>query len=98
MEATHADGGADAGILPLQVRLRRGVLRWAASFGFGGLAVGWIFLNLSMTPSLLPRGPLLQGILSGIATAFGYGIGVGLLAIWYAFIRYNESTSKFTVF
>jgi uncharacterized membrane protein len=86
VEATQADGGAGAGILPLQVRFRRGVLRWAASFGFGGLVVGWIFLNLSMTPSLLPRGPLLQGILSGIATAFGYGIGVGLLAIW----RYLE--------
>ena len=86
MELKQAETSAEAVIPPFHVRCRQGIQRWTASFGFGELVVGWAFLNLSMTPSLLPRGQLLQGILSGIATAFGYGIGTGLLAIW----RYLE--------
>jgi uncharacterized membrane protein len=35
---------------------------------------------LSLTPSLLPRGPLLQGVVGGISAAIGYGLGV--LAVW----------------
>ncbi|GGQ75759.1 alpha/beta hydrolase [Couchioplanes azureus] len=41
-----------------------------------------IFFCLSVTPSLLPRGPVLQGIVSGITTALGYGLGV--LLVWLA--------------
>ena len=38
----------------------------------------------SMTPSLLPRGPLFQGLVSGAAGATGYGLGV--FAVWL--VRY----------
>lgn len=41
-----------------------------------GLALGAISYGLSLTPSLLPRPTLYQGLLSGIAFAVGYGIGV----------------------
>jgi uncharacterized membrane protein len=46
--------------------------RW----NFPGLAVAVIFFCLSLTPSLLPRGWTLQGTVSGVLTATGYGIGV----------------------
>jgi len=59
-------------------------------YTFTGTAFGLVFLWLSMTPSLLPRGPLFQGLISGTAGAIGYGIGV--LAVWSA--RYLRSTDK----
>ena len=39
---------------------------------------------LSSTPSLLPRGPLVQGLSSASTTAFGYGVGVAAL-VWREF-------------
>jgi uncharacterized membrane protein len=44
-----------------------------------------VFACLSFTPSLLPRGGLIQGVLTGIATAIGYGLGVLAASIWRAF-------------
>ncbi len=43
-----------------------------------------IFAALSYTPSLLPRGGLLQGIVAGINAAIGYGLGVLGAWIWRA--------------
>ncbi|WP_320773116.1 MFS transporter [Streptomyces sp. CRN 30] len=57
----------------------------------------WLFLTLpgcwgalvlaclSFTPSLLPRGGLLQGLVCGITAAIGYGIGVLAAYVWRAF-------------
>ncbi|WP_201440408.1 alpha/beta hydrolase [Saccharothrix sp. 6-C] len=39
----------------------------------------------SLTPSLLPRGGVVQGVVSGISAATGYGIGVLFAAVWRAF-------------
>jgi len=47
---------------------------------FGGLAGALVFFCLSLTPSLLPRGVVIQGVLSGVTTVIGYGIGSGLSA------------------
>jgi uncharacterized membrane protein len=44
-----------------------------------------ILACLSFTPSLLPRGGLLQGIVCGITAAIGYGLGVLAAWIWRAF-------------
>src|SRR5215469_12371398 len=44
-----------------------------------------IFGCLSFTPSLLPRGGVIQGIVFGITAAIGYGLGVLAAAIWRAF-------------
>jgi uncharacterized membrane protein len=44
-------------------------------FCFGGLVGALLFFCLSMSPSLLPRGVVLQGILGGISAAIGYGFG-----------------------
>ncbi|PJK21398.1 alpha/beta-hydrolase N-terminal domain-containing protein, partial [Mycolicibacterium goodii] len=57
---------------------------WIRHYTFFGTAVGLVFIWLSLTPSLLPRGPLFQGLVSGGAGAIGYGIGV--FAVWL--VRY----------
>ena len=43
---------------------------------FTGVAFGALFFCLSLTPSLLPRDWLFQGLIGGITAAIGYGIGV----------------------
>jgi len=40
---------------------------------------------LSFTPSLLPRGGFLQGMICGITAAIGYGLGVLVAFVWRAF-------------
>ncbi|TRW78402.1 hypothetical protein FK535_25275 [Mycolicibacterium sp. 018/SC-01/001] len=60
---------------------------WVRHYTFTGTAVGLVFLWLSLTPSLLPRGPLFQGLVSGGAGAFGYAIGV--FSVWL--VRYMRS-------
>ena len=60
---------------------------WIRRYTFTGTAVGLVFLWLSLTPSLLPRGPLFQGLVSGGAGAFGYAIGV--FSVWL--VRYMRS-------
>ncbi|MFE3289787.1 alpha/beta hydrolase [Rhodococcus sp. NPDC059234] len=44
-----------------------------------------VFACLSFTPSLLPRGGLLQGVVGGITAAIGYGLGVLVAFVWRAF-------------
>lgn len=43
---------------------------------FTGVAFGALFFCVSLTPSLLPRDWLFQGLIGGINVAIGYGIGV----------------------
>lgn len=47
-----------------------------------GLVLGTIFFAFSLTPSLLPRPFAIQGIISGISLAAGYGLGVAALYLW----------------
>jgi uncharacterized membrane protein len=70
---------------PIQAPARKGW--WVRHYTFTGTAVGMVLLWLSMTPSLLPRGPLFQGLVSGGSGAVGYGLGV--LAVWL--VRYMRS-------
>lgn len=64
---------------------------WQRRYTFTGTAVGFLFMLLSMTPSLLPRGPLFQGIVSGAAGAIGYMLGV--FGVWLArFMRSRPSS------
>jgi uncharacterized membrane protein len=44
-----------------------------------------VFACLAFTPSLLPRGALLQGVVCGISAAIGYGVGVAGAWTWRAF-------------
>jgi uncharacterized membrane protein len=66
---------------------------WVRRYTFTGTAVGLVFLWLSMTPSLLPRGPLFQGLVSGAAGAIGYGLGV--FSVWLVrFILSRDSSPR----
>jgi uncharacterized membrane protein len=64
---------------------------WLRHYTFMGTAVGLVFLWLSMTPSLLPRGPLFQAIVSGAAGAIGYGLGV--FAVWLYRYMFSKDTT-----
>jgi len=52
------------------------------SFSTSGLLLGTLFFAASLTPSLLPRSFLAQGVLSGCSLAAGYGIGVFGRWLW----------------
>jgi uncharacterized membrane protein len=59
-------------------RERHPLLVWAWSLvhlDFTGIAFGALFFCLSLTPSLLPRDWLFQGLIGGLNAAIGYGIG-----------------------
>ena len=60
---------------------------WVRHYTFTGTTVGLIFIWFSMTPSLLPRGPLFQGLVSGCSGAIGYGLGV--FTVWL--VRYMRA-------
>jgi uncharacterized membrane protein len=47
-----------------------------------GLVLGLAFFAVSLTPSLIPRGPLVQGILGGLVMALGYFTWWILLVVW----------------
>jgi len=64
---------------------------WLRHYTFFGTAVGLVFIWLSMTPSLLPRGPLFQGLVSGAAGAIGYGLGV--FGVWLVRFMRSKETS-----
>ncbi|WP_286930633.1 MULTISPECIES: alpha/beta hydrolase [Aeromicrobium] len=50
-----------------------------------GLLGAFAFALLSLTPSLLPRPALFQGLVTGVTAAIGYGLGVALAWVWRAF-------------
>jgi len=60
---------------------------WVRHYTFTGTALGLVFIWFSLTPSLLPRGPLFQAMVSGAAGAIGYGLGV--FSVWL--VRYMRS-------
>jgi len=61
---------------------RNWLVRIWYSFSAGGLLLGTLFFATSLTPTLLPRTFLTQGVLSGCALAAGYGIGVFGRWLW----------------
>ncbi|MFD2237843.1 alpha/beta hydrolase [Aureimonas populi] len=52
------------------------------AFSTPGLLLGTLFFAASLTPSLLPRTYLMQGVLGGASFATGYGIGVAARWLW----------------
>jgi uncharacterized membrane protein len=47
-----------------------------------GLFLGLIFFVLTFTPSLVPRPPIFQGLIGGLAFFIGYAIGHGGVMLW----------------
>ena len=76
---------------PALSRIRLETPWWVRHYTFTGTTVGLIFIWFSMTPSLLPRGPLFQGLVSGFSGAIGYGLGV--FAVWLVrYMREKDSS------
>ena len=57
--------------------------RYWSSFSYVGLVFAAVFFAASLSPSLLPRIYIVQGLLSGIALAIGYGVGVFIVWLWH---------------
>ena len=78
--AKHVGGRASRVVrVSAQTRERHPLYVWAWSLvrlDFVGIAFGALFFCLSLTPSLLPRDWLFQGLIGGLNAAIGYGIGV----------------------
>ena len=55
--------------------------RWLPRYTWSGTLAALLFGCASLTPSLLPRGWLLQGLIAGVTAAIGYGVGV--TAAWF---------------
>jgi uncharacterized membrane protein len=70
------------------------IQRIRASFSLVGLIFGLAFFCASLTPSLLPRESVDQGLLSGFVFAAGYGIG--RLGHWiWTFMELRDLTGHF---
>ena len=54
-------------------------------YSLPGLAGALVFVCLSLSPSLLPRTGVIQGLVCGITAAIGYGVGVVAAWVWRAF-------------
>jgi uncharacterized membrane protein len=61
---------------------RNWLVRPWRSLSAGGLLLGTLFFAASLTPTLLPRTFLTQGVLSGSSLAVGYGFGVFGRWLW----------------
>jgi len=58
--------------------------RLIGSFSLPCLLLGLVFFAASLTPSLIPRGPEMQGVLGGVVTALGYLAGQIVALLWRA--------------
>lgn len=58
--------------------------RGFSSFSLPCLSLGLLLFATSLTPSLIPRGPILQGVLGGTLTALGYLLGKIVAVVWHA--------------
>lgn len=63
-------------------RRRRRLSAAALSASIPGLVLGSLFLAASLTPSLVPRPPVVQGVLGGLSLSVGYGLAVAAHALW----------------
>jgi uncharacterized membrane protein len=63
--------------------MRNYLSRVWTSLSTPGLLIGILFFAASLTPSLIPRPYLMQGVLSGCSLAAGYGLGVFGRWLWF---------------
>ena len=75
---------------------RNPVIRFWYSLSTAGLALGTLFFAASLTPSLLPRTSVMQGILAGLAFAAGYGIAILARQLWH-YMELREPCGRFRI-
>ena len=79
---------------PGEQRRHHPLLLWAWSLlrlDFAGVAFGALFFCLSLTPSLLPRDWLFQGLIGGVNAGIGYGIGVVIGKVFHRMVLRGRS-------
>ncbi len=95
-EAPDEAGAGDAAE-PERARRRLG-RRWRRRRWFRytlpGAGGAVLFMCLAFTPSLLPRSPVVQGLVCGISAAIGYGVGVVAAWVWRAFADRDERAAR----
>ncbi|MFB6619732.1 alpha/beta hydrolase [Streptomyces sp. NPDC085524] len=79
------DGRAEAGHVEPSPSPGAGKRRWSPRLSLPGCWGALVLACLSFTPSLLPRGGVLQGLICGISAAIGAGLGVLAAYVWRAF-------------
>jgi uncharacterized membrane protein len=67
----------------LTSRLGGAVATWVRDLSAVGLVVGTLLFAFSLTPSLIPRSTLFQGLVSGFSLAIGYVLGVVGRWLWH---------------
>jgi uncharacterized membrane protein len=72
---------------------RRWTFRYVQSFSLAGLLIGTLFFAASLTPTLIPRDHLTQGVLSGCVAAAGYGVGFFLHWLWW-YLEFPEPKAR----
>ncbi|WP_433661494.1 alpha/beta hydrolase [Nocardia sp. CA-128927] len=68
------------------------------SFSAFGLVIATLFFSLSLTPSLLPRDWLFEGLIGGVNAAIGYGVGCLLEWAFRSWVRPRLPASVTKVF
>jgi uncharacterized membrane protein len=66
----------------MRAMLQRWLVGLWRSYSAVGLLMGTLFFAASLTPSLLPRTFITQGVLSGACMAAGYGVGLLCVILW----------------
>ncbi|QDT00597.1 alpha/beta hydrolase [Adhaeretor mobilis] len=64
------------------MNLRVWFTQYRTTFSYVGLVFATLFFAASLSPSLLPRNHIVQGLLSGIELAVGYGVGWLFVGLW----------------
>lgn len=76
------------------VRITARARAYIGTLGTGGLTIAALFACMSLTPSLLPRSWVVQGVLTGICALSGYAMGTFLSWVVRAFDFRNFLTLR----
>ncbi|MBP9821091.1 hypothetical protein KBC85_03040, partial [Candidatus Saccharibacteria bacterium] len=74
-------------------KVNKKFIAYFKKFNYLGLVFAVIFFALSVAPSLLPRTAYIQGLVTGLSVASGYGIGVLISAVIRWLVQ-NEVPAK----
>ena len=88
--AIHRDRSRIAAVAAQATGFLRG---WATGLSGVGLMLGTLFFAASLTPTLVPRTHVTQGVLAGACFAAGYGLGVGWRWLW-AYLELPEPVER----
>ncbi|WP_235204503.1 alpha/beta hydrolase [Nocardia otitidiscaviarum] len=89
---TRLRTGSAVAVRPVSIWVRRAAPVWRKieeiiDLNHVGLVVATVFFAWSVTPSLLPRDWLFQGLISGVNAALGYGVGCVLEWVFRRWVR-----------